>query len=118
MQRGKRKLIAALAAGLVLAGAAAFALWPRPVRATPENFRQISLGMSRAQVQTVLGPPGEYLTGPVDFVRKGTRDVWAEDHWTDERLKKSDSWKGHHDMWTNDSAYTSIFMARTIQPSG
>jgi hypothetical protein len=49
---------------VVLAGVAAFALWPRPGRITRENYDRISAGMSRAEVEVILGPPGDHTTGP------------------------------------------------------
>jgi hypothetical protein len=65
-----RKLRWALTAGLVaLAGVAAFALWPRPNRVTRENCARIRQGMTRAEVDALLGPPGDYRTGPVDYDR-------------------------------------------------
>jgi hypothetical protein len=48
-----------------LAGGAAFALWPRPNRVTEENCDRIREGMSREEVEAILGPPGDYTTGPV-----------------------------------------------------
>ena len=35
----------------------------RPSRVTRENFDLISGGMTRAQVEAILGPPGDYRTG-------------------------------------------------------
>jgi hypothetical protein len=52
--------VAGLAA---LAGAAALALWPRADRVTRANFDRIRVGMSRAEVEAILGPPGDYRTG-------------------------------------------------------
>jgi hypothetical protein len=60
-----RKLRWVAAAGLVaLAGVAAFVLWPRPDRITEENYYRIKEGMSRAEVEAILGPPGDYRNGP------------------------------------------------------
>jgi len=47
-------------------GYAAVILWPQPNRITPENFNRIEKGLSRAQVQSILGPPGDYRSGPTD----------------------------------------------------
>lgn len=53
------------ASGLVLAGVALFVLWPRTSQVTPENLTLIREGMTRAEVEKVLGgPPGDYRTGP------------------------------------------------------
>jgi hypothetical protein len=51
-------VVAALAAGLVV--------WLACLqhRVTPENFRRLRLGMTRPQVERILGPP--HRPGPVD----------------------------------------------------
>ncbi len=84
MRRHKRKLLAL--AGLVLAGALAFALWPRPDRITRQNFDRIRVGMSRMEVAAMLGPTGVYEEGDreYDFVREeeqtlGDLSALAED---------------------------------------
>jgi hypothetical protein len=56
----RRKPLAALVA-LGLAGVAGFVLWPRP-SATRENYDRIKAGMSRAEVEAIFGPPGDYRT--------------------------------------------------------
>jgi hypothetical protein len=59
-------------AGLALVALAAFMPWPRPNRVTPENlpngitpetFDRIKDGMTRSEVEAILGPPGDYTTG-------------------------------------------------------
>jgi hypothetical protein len=66
----KRKLLLALA-GLVAVVALAASVTsspPQPAsRITPENCDRIKPGMTLAQVKAILGPPGDYTTGPVDF---------------------------------------------------
>jgi hypothetical protein len=62
----KRKLLAALAVGLAVLVAAA--LWPRTPRGeriSRDNFGRLRIGMGRAEVEAILGPPGDYRTGPV-----------------------------------------------------
>jgi hypothetical protein len=59
----RRKLIVAVGL-VVLVAVAAFVAWPRPQRITRENFDRIQDGMSRAEVEAILGPPGDYRTGP------------------------------------------------------
>jgi hypothetical protein len=61
MQR--RKLLVALAGLAVVVTVGVVVLWPRPDRVTPENYACIRLGMSRAEVYALLGPPGDYATG-------------------------------------------------------
>jgi hypothetical protein len=60
----RRKLLVALAA---LAGVVV--LWPRgePDRITQANFDRIHEGMTRAEVETILGPPGDYRTEPAEY---------------------------------------------------
>jgi hypothetical protein len=58
------KLRWTLAAGLALVGAAAFVMEPPPPRPTPEGFDRIKDGMSRAEVEAILGSPGDYRTVP------------------------------------------------------
>jgi hypothetical protein len=78
MRRSRRKLIGALAAAAVLAGA--LAAWPRPqARFSQEAFNRIRLGMSYAEVETLLGPPGDFRSGPT--VRAATLDPDAVDEW-------------------------------------
>jgi hypothetical protein len=58
------KLLVVLAALAVVIAAGAVVLWPRPAsRITRENFDRIREGMSRAEVEAFLGPPGDYRTG-------------------------------------------------------
>jgi hypothetical protein len=47
-------------------GFAAVILWPQPYRVTRDNFKRIDKGMSRARVESVLGRPGDYRSGPTD----------------------------------------------------
>jgi hypothetical protein len=52
-----RKLRWVVVVGLVvLAGLGAFVLWPRLNRVTRENFARIHPGMTRAEVEAILGP--------------------------------------------------------------
>ena len=60
----RRKLLVALA-GLVLVGVGVFCLTPGRVDITYRNSEQIRRGMSRAEIQTIIGgPPGDYSTHP------------------------------------------------------
>ena len=60
----RRKLVAVVVGLAVLFAAGAFVLWPRPERITQENCDRIRTGMSRAEVEEILGLPGDYRTGP------------------------------------------------------
>jgi hypothetical protein len=59
------KLLVALAGPAVAVAVGVVVLWPtQPNRITQENCDRIKKGMSRAEVETILGPPGDYRTGP------------------------------------------------------
>ena len=50
-------------AGLAMVVAAGVpVLWHRSSRVTRENFSQIGMGMTKAEVDEILGPPGDYRT--------------------------------------------------------
>jgi hypothetical protein len=49
---------------LALLAVCASVLWPRPGRITLENLHRIHEGMTRVEVEAILGPPGDYTTGP------------------------------------------------------
>lgn len=63
MRRWKLLLALTLAALAAVAVGAPF-LVPRTSRVTPENFERIDYGMSRPDVEAILGPPGDYRTAP------------------------------------------------------
>jgi hypothetical protein len=64
----RRTLLVALAGLAVVVAAGAVVLWPRlepPSRITQENCDQIREGMHQADVEAILGPPGDYtMAGP------------------------------------------------------
>jgi hypothetical protein len=59
----KRRLLAVLA-GLALAVAAGVVVSTRPSTIAFENFSRIEVGMDRAQVLALLGPPVDNRSGP------------------------------------------------------
>jgi hypothetical protein len=69
----RQQLIAALkravlVAALILVASGAvlpLVLWLEPDPITRANFNRIKDGMRRAEVEAILGPPGDYTTGPV-----------------------------------------------------
>jgi hypothetical protein len=60
----RRKLLGSLL-GLAVVAVGAFVLWPRKDRITRENYERIREGMSRVEVEAILGPPGDFTTQPV-----------------------------------------------------
>jgi hypothetical protein len=57
------KMFVVLVVALAMGGVVAFVLWPQ-TRFSRENFALIQKGMSRAEVEATLGPPGDYRNGP------------------------------------------------------
>lgn len=64
-----------LAVGLVTLAAGVLLGWPRPSRLTAENFDRIREGMTLAEVEALLGPCGDYRTGPTTCT--GPYDPWS-----------------------------------------
>jgi hypothetical protein len=94
----ERKLLVVLAGLAVVAAAGMVAVvvtWPpfQPVRpplnpggVTPEDFQRIEKGMSRREVETILGgPPGNYATVGVKERLRGSRQAISKDRWIGNR---------------------------------
>jgi len=65
--RRRKRLVVLAGLAVVLCAAGAVALWPREGsadRVTRENYDRLRKGMTHAEVQAILGPPGDYRTGP------------------------------------------------------
>jgi hypothetical protein len=60
----RRTLLVVLAALAVLVAAGVVVLWPRADRITEENCGRIHEGMTPTEVEAILGPPGDYRSGP------------------------------------------------------
>jgi hypothetical protein len=100
---GRRRLVVVLVGLAVVAGGAVL-LWPRPARITWDNYEAIRIGMARAQVEAILGPPGFYATGAVyPLLNLGRRkETDAEgDRWVGEMIgtlptnAEADFWQGN-----------------------
>jgi hypothetical protein len=62
----RRTLLVVLAGLAVVVAVGVILLWPRADRVTRENYDRIHEGMSRAEVEAILGPPGDYRNGPTN----------------------------------------------------
>jgi hypothetical protein len=74
----RRKLLVALAGLAVVVAAGVVVLWPEPplIRVTEENLNRVRPGMTRTEVEAILGPPGDYRTHPTDsFPPRGPNPV-------------------------------------------
>jgi hypothetical protein len=90
----RRKLLVALAALAVVVAAGVVVLWPS--RLTRENYDRIQNGMSRTEVEAVLGPEGDYRTMPTKFVYltqwyTGLGNFVVDDDYTPDGLWESDA---------------------------
>ena len=74
----RKSLLAGVAFFLVLFGILLTLLLPRPSRVTRENYERIREGMSRAQVEAIVGKPGDYRTRPttIPLGRGSAIDDW------------------------------------------
>jgi hypothetical protein len=64
----RRNKHAKLVALLALAGVGVFLLWPWPStgsRLTQNNLNRLRDGMTRLEVEAILGPPADHTTGPL-----------------------------------------------------
>jgi hypothetical protein len=66
----RRTLLVALAGLALVVGSGVFVLWPRTAsdRITRQQYDRIVSNMTPADVEAILGPPGDYRTGPTDDV--------------------------------------------------
>jgi hypothetical protein len=97
-------LLVALAGLAVMGAAGAVALWPRADRVTRANCDRIQTGMNRADVEAILGPPGDYRTG-LGETRLGEVDygitqnvIWMPDPATD-LVPTLSNWSTHTGRW-------------------
>jgi hypothetical protein len=61
----RRTLLVALAGLAVVGAVGAVVLWLPEDRITESNVDRVRRGMSQAEVKVILGPPGDYTSGPV-----------------------------------------------------
>jgi hypothetical protein len=79
MRRRKLFLMLVGLTGVVAAGVVA--LRPNTDRITTENYERIEIGMTRRQVEAILGPPGDYRTclGETGFGEDTQSMAWVPD---------------------------------------
>jgi hypothetical protein len=80
--KGKWGRAVPLAGLVVLLAAGAFVACP-PERVTRANFYRIAPGMSRAEVEAILGPPGDYRTGLGETASPIDGDGLPDEEWED-----------------------------------
>jgi hypothetical protein len=83
----KWKLRRALAGLALVAAVATLVFWQGRDRVTAENYERIHKGMTRSEVEAILGPPGDYASGPA---------VGEDELWWRLRFQLADhSWVGN-----------------------
>jgi hypothetical protein len=83
-----------------------FVFWPRSDRITPGNYECIHSGMTRDEVEAVLGAPGDHSSGPA---------VGEDELWWRLRFQLLDrGWS--ESTWIGDSAFITVTYENT--PSG
>jgi hypothetical protein len=76
MRTWKSVIVSALS-GLVLVGALTITLWPRSFESMETKYKKISIGMARAEVETIIGTPPTSIyveRPPWPFLGKFTQD--------------------------------------------
>jgi SmpA / OmlA family len=77
MRRHRQRWALLVVALVLVAPIPAVALWPSPQsRVTLENLRRIQIGMSRDDVESILGPPGDRRTGQGETADSGRWSYW------------------------------------------
>jgi hypothetical protein len=74
---------------------AAIVVWPWPERIAERNFTRIAEGMRRAEVEAILGPPGDYTTGPTVGPMRGGLDLLTRDESYYPMYDATLEWKGN-----------------------
>ena len=94
--------------GVTLIAVEGFVYWPLPQTdgITRENFRRIQLGMSQAKVEAILGPPGEYRSGPVKY------ELLTPVKGNEDQLSTSFEGQGQS-IWMSDQALVGMEFERT-----
>jgi hypothetical protein len=105
----RRKLVTAVVLVVVVA-VGVFVLWPRTDRIIRENFDRIQPGMSLAEVEVILGPPGDYTTGPIDPWHVSVQRRWS----ADEVKWLANEEERNAPIWTTDTAAAQVYFG----PSG
>ncbi len=106
MRKRWRWVAAALAGLAVVLAVGVVALWPESDRITLWNYQRLQGGMTRAEVEEILGPPGDFRTetkspvyGPKWLKEPRTAEMWLTDDsvilvWFDASQRVKEKW-GH-----------------------
>ncbi len=103
----KKLVVAGVAVVLVMAGVLVALLGPWPCRVTRANCERIKEGMTRAEVEAILGgPPGDYRTRPNEA------DAFAVSEW------RGEVWSGDEGHVWLDFVGGWVIVKSSIPPAG
>jgi hypothetical protein len=112
----RRKLLVALGGLAVLVAVGVFVLWPQAHPVTEENFGRITVGMGRAEVDAIVGPAGDYATGPLRFAGPTLMVFSGEPSPPSEYVLSVRDAKGHDIVqWRNDRGILTVYFDRAGQ---
>jgi hypothetical protein len=105
----RRTLLVALAGLAVVVAAGTVVFWPRPDRITRENYARVHEGMTQADVEAILGPPGDSRTGPTLFGSPTERhDLVPLSRILSEWPEPVDPCSYLHCIWASDSVQIEV----------
>jgi hypothetical protein len=113
MRKRKLRWVVGLALAVLIA-AGTFTLWPKPDEVPWENYKRIEIGMSRTEVEAILGPPSLAGVDANSWLKAGRHDPDAWDH---RNLVMSppygwhDGEKREHRLWLQRSGILAVSFA-------
>jgi hypothetical protein len=101
----RRTLLVVLSGLAVVVAAGVVVLWPGPDQITLENYHEIRMGMSLAEVEAILGPVGDYRTAPATFPEPSSDPELParyQDREQQFRITSEDGPDGQERIWVSD----------------
>jgi hypothetical protein len=95
-----------MAMATVVVIVSAVVLVPRRSPISVENYARIQMGMTLPQAEAILGPPGDFRTGPTRFDLDGMFDFVVDPSSPDEEMLSQK-------RWTNDRAQVCLYLGTT-----
>jgi hypothetical protein len=98
----------------VLVAAGVVVLWQWQDRITQQNCDRIKRKMTRAEVEAILGPPGDYATAPLEDPDPG--GIFMS-HWRPYHLPLIDRFDGEHEIaqWRGDAGIVCVAFSNSGQ---
>ncbi len=114
MRRRKLRWVLAGLAVLLLA-VGGFVLWPQSDRITRENYDRIKIGMTIAEAEAILGPPGDFSSGPLKYTQDSPRGrsngaAAPRDFQLSSRLSRATESQWEPVEWRNDHRIAFVYV--------